>query len=201
MPLTPFELKLRHDLDIEFRRMDHDWFFPWYNLNIRDRVVDVDSFDGHRIHTGGVVFGDTIQQLYWQAIERYLRQKIHETFVNWKIETEQYPVAGQAFSLEGTATLLWKFVARIVEKGVETDRRLRGRGFPKQVPVFNATRFHTAANAEIERLKNAHQGLIAKPSEQRSLSQRINDFFQTKQGIMTALGLFLAVLSLVVVLV
>lgn len=201
MPLTPFELKLRHDLEIEFRRMDHDWFFQWYNLNIRGHVVDVDSFDGKRIHTGGAVFGDTVQQNYWEAVERYLRQKTHETFVNWKIETEQYPAKGQASSLEGTVALLRKFAARIIEKGVETDRRLRGRGFPKQVPEFNASRFHTAANAEIERLKTAHLGLIAEPDKETGIAQRAEDFLSTRHGIISALVLLVAILSVVVALI
>ena len=37
MPLTPFELELRHDLDIEFRRMDHDWFFRRQNPTLEVR--------------------------------------------------------------------------------------------------------------------------------------------------------------------
>jgi hypothetical protein len=44
--MTPFELNLGHDLDIERQRFDNEWLFKWYNTNIEGRIVDVPSFDG-----------------------------------------------------------------------------------------------------------------------------------------------------------
>lgn len=201
MPLTPFELKLRHDLDVEFRRMDRDWFFQWHNINIPRFVVDVDSFDGGRIHTGGVVFEGQIQQIFWESVERYLRKKVHENYLAWQAETKRYPRKQQVSSLEGTAVLLREFAARIVEKGVDTDRRLRGKGYPKQVPEFNASRLHAAANAEIERLKTAHLELIGENKDKVGMAQRVDNFLSTRQGIISALVLLVAIVSAVVALV
>src|SRR3990170_5195807 len=182
--LTPFELKLRHELDLEFRRMDSDWFFRWHNLNIQNSVVDVDRFDGGRIHTGGVVFEGQIQQIYWETLTRFLKQTIHATFATWKRDTADYPIEQQKHSLEGVAASLWRFVSKIIEHGVDTDRRLRGSGYPENVKKFNASGFHSAANAEIERLRSAHSALVSEPkAAKRSSLHRLESFFSTWPGI------------------
>ena len=112
MEQTPFELRLRHDLDVDFRRMDHDWFFRWHSLNIQNALVDVDAFDGSRISVGGIFFEGQIQQAYWRAVERFLRQKVHETFADWKTETADYPLEQQQLSLEGAAASLGQFCCK-----------------------------------------------------------------------------------------
>jgi hypothetical protein len=183
-PATPFELKLRHELDLEFRRMDSDWFLRWHNLNIRNAVVDVDRFDGGRIHTGGIVFEGQVQQIYWETVGRFLKQKIHATFALWKSEAADYLIEQRRLSLEGISSSLRLFVSKIIKHGVETDRRLRGRGYPTSVKEFNASRFQSAVNAEIECLRAAHLSLIPVPS-QRLFVHGVERFFSTWPGIMT----------------
>jgi hypothetical protein len=56
--MTPFELSLGHELDIERQRFGNEWLFKWYCLNMEGRTVDVPSFDGGRITIGrGFVSG------------------------------------------------------------------------------------------------------------------------------------------------
>ena len=43
--MTPFELSLKHDLDIERLRFDNEWLFKWHCLNMEGRTVDVPRFD------------------------------------------------------------------------------------------------------------------------------------------------------------
>jgi plasmid stability protein len=53
--MTPFELSLGHELDIERQRFGNKWLFKWYCLNMEGRTVDVPSFDGstrRRVHVG-----------------------------------------------------------------------------------------------------------------------------------------------------
>ena len=38
--MTPFELSLSHELDIERQRFGNDWLFKWYNTNTADGSGD-----------------------------------------------------------------------------------------------------------------------------------------------------------------
>lgn len=142
--------------------MANEWFFPWHNLNIEGRTVDVEDFYGRRLHYGGIRFEGSPQIAYWRSVSKYLADKTHEVFRRWKEAAQEYPADLQETSLEGTALDLRSFVRRIVEHAVSTDQRLRGRGFPEKVQAYNATGVHSNANAEIERLRVAHSLLIPK---------------------------------------
>src|SRR5260221_2754460 len=147
--MTPFELSVESELNGESRRFANEWLFKWHSLNIEGRTVDVDRFDGGRIHYGGIRFEGQQQQVFWQAIGRYLNQKTHETFKRWDAETRMYPANIRRASIDGVERSLREFVARIAQHSTETDRRLRGQGYPQNVTPFNATGYQSAANAEI----------------------------------------------------
>ena len=54
--MTPFELNLRNVLDVERQRFTNKWLFPWHNINIQNRVVDVEDFRGGKFAVGGFLF-------------------------------------------------------------------------------------------------------------------------------------------------
>jgi hypothetical protein len=124
--MTPFELSLGHELDIERRRFDSEWLFQWYNILSEDRIVDVPSFDGGRITRNGRFEGQ-FQSLYWQAIGRYLNSKVHEIFRRWDQETGSYPADQRRSSLDGTARLLGQFIAGVSSRS--TGRRCHSAAF------------------------------------------------------------------------
>ena len=103
--MTPFELNLQNELEIEWQRFSNKWLFIWHNINIRNRTVDVDDFRGGRIHVGGVPFEGQLQQIYWQAIGRYLIATIHNIFRRWDEDTHSYPSNARRSSREVTRQL------------------------------------------------------------------------------------------------
>jgi len=166
--MTPFELNLRNVLDVEWQRFTNKWLFPWHNINIQNRIVDVEDFLGGKFAVGGFLFQGDLQQRYWQAIDRYLVAKVHDVFQKWDEETRSYTESKRRSCIEGTDKLLRGFVSAIIKKATDTDRRLRGRGFPDKVPVYNSSGEHSHANAEISRLADSHRSLIeSAPSDQR----------------------------------
>jgi hypothetical protein len=158
--MTPFELSLAHELDIERQRFGNEWLFKWYCLNMEGRTVDVPSFDGGRITIGGVLFQGQAQSIYWQSIGRYLKGKVHETFQKWDLDTRSYPSALRSSSLDGTERLLGQFVASVAVRALETDRALRGRGSPLTDTPIEGSGMHSGANVEIHRLALAHRALL-----------------------------------------
>jgi hypothetical protein len=81
--MTPFELSLGHELDIERQRFDSEWLFQWHNIKSEQRIVDVPDYRGGRISMGGIRFEGQCQSIYWQALGRYLNGKVHEIFQRW----------------------------------------------------------------------------------------------------------------------
>jgi hypothetical protein len=181
--MTPFELSLGHDLDIERRRFDNEWLFKWHQINMEDRIVDVPSFDGGRIARNGRFEGQA-QSLFWQALGRYLNGKVHETFQKWDQDTRLYPAGLRSSSLEGTERLLRQFVAGIAHRALETDRAIRGRGFPATDTPIEGSGMHSGANVEILRLTLAHRALLpaVNSDAEPSMWRRFVDSLNIKPG-------------------
>lgn len=201
--MTPFELTLRNELDLERQRFVNKWLFPWHNINIPNRVVEVEDFRGGKFSVGGVLFEGQIQELYWMAIGRYLVQEVHGTIDRWGEQTKSYPAQTRLSSLDGTAILLRQFAATIIKSSVDTDRRLRGKGFPKNVWPYDASREHSHANAEIVRLVEAHKSIIeARTAKSATPVQWVEAFGSKHQYTVAILALLativLGVLTLLV---
>jgi hypothetical protein len=165
--------------------------------------TDVDDFRGGSIHFAGIKFGHQQQQTYWQAIDRYLDQKIHETFKKWDVDTRSYAVLPRRGSIEGVERNLRHFVAKTMAHAVETDRSLRGAGYPKSVEPYVPTIGNVKANTQISNLAAAHRVLLDElnpaatpPTVRTSLKQRVEDYLSSHKGIMGAIGLLIGALGL-----
>src|SRR6266481_6036099 len=75
--MTPVELSIDAELNVEIQRFNNDWLFRWHGMTYEGGKTDVEDFRGGRIHFAGIKFGHQQQAIYWQAIDRYLRQKTH----------------------------------------------------------------------------------------------------------------------------
>jgi len=198
--MTPFELALESELNIEWQKFANEWLFKWHSLNVQGMTVDVDRFDGGRIRYGGIQFGHQQQQIFWEAINRYLDQKIHEIFKRWDADTAAYPTTMRKSSIAGVERILRVFVQRIIERSVDTDRRVRGAGYPQDVTPFDSTGNMSKAHFEILRLAEAHRALVdekitkeAALPAQLSRKQRIETFLSNHRGILTVVGIGVAV--------
>lgn len=193
--ITPFEVHLGNELDVERQRFGNEWLFKWYSLT--GRGVDVPSFDGGRIMMNGIMFEDQAQSIFWQALGRYLDGKVHEGFQKWDRETGAYPAALRQSSLYGTTSILGRFAAAVMQKAHETDKALRGGGMPKTDESLLGSGTHTEVNVEIHRLLLAHMALIeeSKPKDQpapKTYSKRLEDFYANNKGLIWIGGLIVS---------
>jgi hypothetical protein len=158
--MTPFELSLQHDLNVEQQRFDSDWLFKWYGMTYEGGTTDVEDFKGGRITYGGILFEGTPPLVFWNAVERYLLKQVHASFQRWDQETASYPAAARRPCLERTEGLIRAFVATVVQRAVKTDQALRGRGTPKTDMPAGSSEAHAQANAAIHQLALAHMTMI-----------------------------------------
>jgi hypothetical protein len=198
--VTPFELSLENELNVEWQRFANDWLFKWHGMTYEGGVTDVDDFRGGRIHYAGIKFGYQQQQIFWQAIDRYLTQKVHETFRRWNVETEAYPGQIRLTSLDGVERCLRRFTSKILGHAVDTDRRLRGEGYPESAPQYNSSGSSSRAEVEIARLSHAHRALLEEqerneraPSVPLSRRQQLETFLSRNKGILALIGILVAV--------
>jgi hypothetical protein len=200
--MTPFELSLENDLHVEWQRFTNDWLFKWHGMTYEGGVTDVDDFLGGRIHYSGIKFGDQQQQIFWQAIDRYLLQTAHDIFKRWNAETATYPAAIRLTSIDGTERGLRQFVHRIIQHALDTDRRLRGMGYPENVKHFDSSGNISRAEVEITRLAHAHRALLdekikkERPQAARFLSRKwLEDFYANNKGLIWFGGLAVAIIE------
>jgi hypothetical protein len=191
--MTPFELSLENDLNVEWQRFANDWLFKWHGMTYEGGKTDVDDFRGGRIRYAGIAFGHQQQQIFWQAIDRYLLQKVHEIFKRWDAETATYPTAIRLRSLEGTDRHLRSFVHRIIRHGLDTDRRLRGMGYPENVRHYDATGNASRAEAETVRLAHAHRALLEAQTKKEARPplfslKKLEVFYANNKGLIWAVG-------------
>src|SRR6266481_5278729 len=158
--MTPFELTLENELSVEMQRFNNGWLFKWYGMTYEGGLTDVDDFRGGRIHYAGIKFGHQQQQVFWDAIDRYLDQKVHDTFKQWDAETRVYSNEVRRKSIDGVERTLRRFVSRVVAYGKETDRRLRGGGYPESVAPADDIVAHVYSQAEISNLATSHRMLL-----------------------------------------
>lgn len=195
--MTPFELTLENEMSVVIQRFNNSWLFKWYGMTYEGGKTDIEDFRGGRIVYAGIRFGHQQQQIFWQAIHRYLDQKVHETFKQWELETRTLPNEVRLKSVDGVERTLRRFVAKIVADGKETDRRLRGEGFPQNVAPVDDGTANVYTLAEISNLATSHRMLLqhliesAKPPEPRKTLKWkwLEDFHAANKGLIWLFGL------------
>lgn len=159
--ITPIELSIDAELNVEIQRFVNDWLFKWHGMTYEGGKTDVEDFLGGRIHFAGIKFGHQQQTIYWQAIDRYLRQKTHAVFSQWDAQTQTYSLANRRSSIDGVEQALGRFVTQILSRALETDKRLRGSGYPQGVmPFVPASGQGGGAGGEVAYLAAAHRALV-----------------------------------------
>jgi hypothetical protein len=195
--MTPFEIALEAELNTEVRRFHDQWLFRWYDMTYEGGLTEVEDFKGGVIRYGGVTFGYQQQGVYWQAIDLYLRQKVHAVFKQWDIETRSYALATRRASVDGAARILGLFVADVLVRSLETDKRLRGDGMPYVPPAGHA---QGGSGADMVRLLEAHRALVDQEIEEQKrkasgLWKWIETFYAENKGLIWFGGALIAVVS------
>jgi hypothetical protein len=200
--MTPVELSIDAELIVEARHFANDWLFKWHGMTYDGGKTDVEDFRGGRIHFAGVKFGHQQQAIFWQAIDRYLRQKTYAIFRQWEAETQSYPLVTRRSSIDGVERALGRFVAQILSRALDTDKRLRGSGYPESVTPYVPTPGKGGGvGGEVARLAEAHRSLIDQAMAGQtpklvtpvSYWKWIESFYSNNKGLIWFVGILLAI--------
>ncbi len=128
-------------------------------LTLTRRTVEIESFNGRPICYGGIKFDSTARDVYWDTIQRYLRQKVGAVFDDLEKELKSYPIDVRDQALTEARSLLLHFCGRIRAITIEKDRILRGNGidFPEASDVGHwSGAKNTEIDARISRLRDIY---------------------------------------------
>ncbi len=107
--------------------MANEWFFKWHHIG-RNTSMEIESFNGRNINLGGLTFSGSARDVYWDTIQRYLRQKVGSITDDLETELQKYPVLIRMKALDESLGIVRQFAAKIRRAAVEKDRILRGNG-------------------------------------------------------------------------
>jgi hypothetical protein len=170
--LTPTAERLHLALDTELRRMQNEWFFKWHFIG-RDGPVEIDAFDGRTLRYNMVAFFGTTQLVFWETIERYLRQKVAAVFDGLEEELARYPQGLQPIIIDQAVPIIRRFADAIRREAVEKDRVLRGNGFELPTP-HDRGQWAGARAGEIERRAAMVKEIYGAATAEEGKSVQIN---------------------------
>jgi hypothetical protein len=198
--IRPFELELEDRLAVEAQRFASEWLFKWHGMSYAGTVTDVDDFRGRRIHYEGMKYGAQQQQIFWDAVHRYLRNKVEETFKQWEVATANYSSQMRLWSLDGVERSLRDFQVTIRRLSMATDRRLLGEGYPESVGEI-VTGPRGSASTDIARMAQAHRALLIDARGRKSVKTgpgivgRVHSLYHNHRRLIWLAGVIITALT------
>lgn len=136
--LTPISARLEIDLDQEYLRMHNEWFFKWHFIG-DDKTIEIEKFNGTPIRYSGMVYSGSCRLVYWDTIQRYLKQKVGTTFDSVENQLNKYPIDIKERILLEVKILIIEFADKIRRTAIDKDRILRGNGIEFPPPQDEGT--------------------------------------------------------------
>ena len=201
--MTPTASRLKARLDDRRSWFANEWFHKWHFIG-KDGPVSIDSFEGRRIHYGGIKFSGTARQVYWDAVVRGVRKDIVEQFAWIDQEVRNYNRITARQAIDECAGQLASFVRVIRREAIKKDRILRGDGV-KFPPVNDAGIWEGTSDREIVAMANSlkealpdSSGREARPADLPvTKGQRATAIWQDNQWWLGPLGLVMAAAGLI----
>lgn len=170
--MTPVYYQIHNHLDREYKALDRDkityWLFHFKN------GIDIDDCRGGRITLGGdIEFEGQPRQIYWSFITPCLQDIVHDVLRQAEDQGRRYPPEVAREALDEAADLLKSFIVKVYDRMVDIDRRMRGKGHPKNVEPYDPSEKVSALHASIDEQVAAFKGQIAVPTWLQQLSAKL----------------------------
>lgn len=146
-PLYPIIEKI---VDDAWVKLDREQITPWAFMNAGPKFA-VSDFYGKTISYQGILFEGSPRQVFWS---RYIEPFLEDLAVKVVAETLRLTTEKKQdprLCLPEAAGLLKSVARRAFERMADIDRRLRGRGFPQNVPLRSIASELGAVEAFIDR--------------------------------------------------
>ncbi len=184
-------VKMCDDISEEFKRLLKKQVEPWVFYN--SKGAHVKKFDGEEISMSGCEYNDQSKMVFFNYIKPFvedvIKRKIEET-----VELAKDKKVSLSMVLGSTEANLSGGIDTVYRKMQEIDRRLRGGGDPKSVPMRDVSLEIKTMDEFLDRQIKIAEDLNLTIPEVKSKEP----FYKSLWKILVAIGILLAVIWTVI---
>ena len=154
---SPAQSFIRSKVEKEFEILDREKVTPWAFLT--SNGISIDAPDGTLWFYSSMEFEGSIRDSFWKSFLRpFIEDIVERSFVETRRLCQEQGVSVRE-PLKETGMELHKGLETILARMVDIDRRLRGKGFPKNVQPADPTDLRREMEAIIDTRLQGELGL------------------------------------------
>lgn len=162
----------------EFKKLEREKVTPWVFMN-GGEMGPIEDFYGRTIHYKGVAFEGSPRQVFWGNFINPFLEGIFVWAFELALQFADKRGSERPPTIMHTHQCLTNGIYAIYNRMQDIDRRLRGKGFPKQVPLRDVSR--EIKNMEMRLQEYSDSALIAsKPKAEPQEDFRLSDAIELK---------------------
>jgi hypothetical protein len=186
-PLYPlFKKRINDAID----KLDKEQVTPWAFLTAGP-LFQIKTFDGKQIQYKGIEFGGSPRLVFWtRYIEPFLENICIAEIAAAVVMAKEKEIDGRLLLTE-VRTLLAMGFTRIYNRMADIDRKLRGKGFPKQVELRSVER-------EIAIMNHFLDEHIQSEIEMWKTNSKLEEWFKKNQFWVWIASVVLAIIALLI---
>jgi hypothetical protein len=166
---------IKERVELEFQKLEKDKVTPWAFF-LSGKELGLTNFLGKEIRYSGIGFEGSPRTVFWKGfIQPFLQDITSRSFS----ETRSFCLAHglePKQPMEETASLLKTAINNIYERMSDIDQRLRGKGFPKSVPKYDAIAERARSEAFVEERLAAELSLGHKKVEENQMEKNQDSY-------------------------
>jgi hypothetical protein len=161
---------IRERVALEFRKLEQDKVTPWAFF-LSGKGVRLTNFLGKKIEYSGIGFEGSSRTVFWNGfIQPFLQDIVSRSFSEtWSFCLEHGLEPKQP--IVETASVLKTCINRIYGRMSDIDQKLRGKGYPKSVPKYDAIAERNRTEAFVEERLAAEIALAQKIDEDKQMKR------------------------------
>jgi hypothetical protein len=183
---------IKERIELEFQRLEKEKITPWAFF-LTDKGIRLTDFFGKPISYVGVQFEGSPRSVFWSSfIQSFLNDIVSKSFS----DTRNFCLERRLNSkqpLEETAVLLRTGIEKIYSRMSDIDQSIRGKGYPKSVPRYNADKERTDSLVFME---ERLAGELALQSKQK---RNLNTIYDEQKFWFWLTGIIIAVLTSILI--
>jgi len=137
--MSPAYDLIRDHVTEVYDRFIQDAITPWAFFRT-ERGVAIDLPNGRKIRYSGLEFSGSCREIYWKLFPESFIHEITKTTFEWTRNLCDSRKLQPVLPLKETAMFLEGGLGRSLDRMAAIDRNLRGKGFPKSVPLYQPER-------------------------------------------------------------
>ena len=165
----------------KFNKLNRDKLSPWVFLNTGNKV-SIEDFYGHTIQYQGVSFEGSPREVFWNGFVEPFLEDIFVWAFEFALDYAKKRNSDRREVILYTRECLMNGLCLIYNKMQKTDRNLRGKGSPDQVPLRDISREIKKMQIKLDEYRDSTL-TVPKIKNEQAASGTFTDAVELKPGI------------------